>query len=138
MKRILSIDYGLARVGLAITDPLQITAQGLESFEIKKEKNSLLNKIKELFETYEIEEIVIGYPRHMSGEKSKMAEDIDLLIKKLNNLNIKMIKWDERLTTVNAYRTMRAMNVKQTKKKQYADRLAATYILEDYLKYKNK
>lgn len=136
MKRILSIDYGTVRTGFAITDSLQITAQGLESFEIKKEKNSLINKIKEIIANYDIEEIVMGYPRHMSGDKSKIAEEIDILIEKLSNLNIKVITWDERLTTVNAYKTMKDMNVKQTKKKEYADRLAATYILEDYLKYK--
>lgn len=136
MKRILSIDYGTVRTGFAITDALQITAQGLESFEIKKEKNSLINKIKEIMANYDIEEIVMGYPRHMSGDKSKIAEEIDILIEKLSNLNIKVITWDERLTTVNAYKTMKDMNVKQTKKKEYADRLAATYILEDYLKYK--
>jgi putative Holliday junction resolvase len=136
MGKILSIDYGRARVGLAITDSLKITAQGLDSLEIAGEYNILLNKIKELIEKEKIEEIVIGDPKHMNGDKSNLAEEIDYVIEKIKELNIPVIKWDERLTTVNAYKDMRSLGIKQTEKKKYADRLAATYILEDYLSSK--
>lgn len=133
MGKILSIDYGRARVGLAITDSLKITAQGLDSLEIQGDYNILIDKIKELVQKENIEEIVIGYPKHMNGDKSALSEEIDVVIKEIEELNIPVIKWDERLTTVNAYKDMRVLGIKQKEKKTYADRLAATYILEDYL-----
>ena len=136
MGKILSIDYGRARVGLAITDSLKITAQGLDTLEIKEDSNVLIEKIKDILEKENIEEIVIGYPRHMNGDKSVLADEIDNIIERIKELNITVIKWDERLTTVNAYKDMQRLGIKQTKKKEFADKLAATYILEDYLRSK--
>lgn len=136
MGKVLSIDYGKVRVGLAITDSLKITAQGLDSLEIFGDYNILLQKIKELIKQENVEEIVIGYPRHMNGDKSNIANEIDVIIEKIKELNIPVIKWDERLTTVNAYKDMRLLGIKQTEKKRYADKLAASYILEDYLNSK--
>lgn len=136
MGKILSIDYGRARVGLAITDSLKITAQGLDSLEIQGDYNILIEKIKELVQKENLEEIVIGYPKHMNGDKSVLSEEIDIVIDEIKKLNIPVIKWDERLTTVNAYKDMRTLGIKQKEKKTYADKLAATYILEDYLSSK--
>lgn len=136
MGKILSIDYGRARVGLAITDSLKITAQGLDTLEIQENIDILLEKIKDIVSKQNVEEIVIGYPRHMNGDKSVLTDEIDNIIKKIKELNIPVIKWDERLTTVNAYKDMQRMGIKQTKKKEFADKLAATYILEDYLRSK--
>lgn len=136
MGKILSIDYGTVRVGLALTDALQITAQGLETLEIHHDNNILLNKVKELIKKENITKIVIGYPRHMNGDKAKITDKIDNVIKEIIKLGVPVIKWDERLTTVNAYKDMRLLGIKQTKKKEYADKLAATYILEDYLNSK--
>lgn len=138
MGKILGIDYGRARVGLALTDALQITAQGLDSLETKGSQNVLIEKIKSIHSSSPLEEIVIGYPRHMNGDKSSMTDEIDILICKIEKLNIPVVKRDERLTTVGAYNVMKQMGVKQTKKKEYADRIAATHILEDYLIYKSK
>lgn len=136
MGKILSIDYGRARVGLAITDSLKITAQGLDSLEIQGDYNILMEKIKELVQKENLEEIVIGYPKHMNGDRSVLSEEIDIVIDEIKKLNIPVIKWDERLTTVNAYKDMRTLGIKQKEKKTYADKLAATYILEDYLSSK--
>ena len=136
MGKILSIDYGRARVGLAITDSLKITAQGLDTLEIQENIDILLGKIKDIVSKENVEEIVIGYPRHMNGDKSVLTDEIDNIIEKIKELNIPVIKWDERLTTVNAYKDMQRMGIKQTKKKEFADKLAATYILEDYLRSK--
>lgn len=136
MGKIIGIDYGRARVGLAITDSLKITAQGLDTLEIKEDPNVLIEKIKCILEKENIEEIVIGYPRHMNGDKSVLTDEIDNIIERIKELNISVIKWDERLTTVNAYKDMQRLGIKQTKKKEFADKLAATYILEDYLRSK--
>ena len=82
---------------------------------------------------YGFEEVVIGYPKNMNGTKSQKTEKVDSLIPQLEALGLKVHTWDERLTTVSAYQTMREMNISQKKKNTYADRLAATYILEGYL-----
>lgn len=135
MKRILGIDYGDVRVGLAISDPLGITAQGIDNLVINKSDKNFISGIRKLIKEYDIDTIVIGYPKNMDGTVSKKAEKIDELILLIEEkLNIEVKKWDERLTTVSAYKTMRDLNIKQNKKNVFADKLAATYILEGYLK----
>lgn len=134
MNRILGIDYGDVRVGLAISDELGITAQGLDTLVIKGSIKKLISHVIQLNEKYSINTIVIGYPKNMDGsnsDKTNKVDEIALLLKK--RLDINIVKWDERLTTVSAYRTMRELNISQKKKNVYADKLAATYILESYL-----
>ncbi len=133
MKRILGIDYGDVRVGLAISDPLGITAQGLETLVINGSDKKFISGIRKLKEEYDFEEVVIGYPKNMDGTKSQKTEKVDELIIKLEELGLKVHTWDERLTTVSAYKTMREMNISQKQKNRVADRFAATYILEGYL-----
>lgn len=134
MKRILGIDYGDVRVGLAISDPLGITAQGLDTLVINGSDKKFISGIRKLKEEYDFEEVVIGYPKNMDGTKSQKTEKVDELIPKLEELGLKVHTWDERLTTVSAYKTMREMNISQKKNKnRVADRFAATYILEGYL-----
>lgn len=134
MGKVLAIDYGVARVGLAITDALKITAQTMPTLEIHGDNSVFLNHIKDLLKKEKIDTIVIGYPKHMNGDVSDTAKKIDDLIPKIEELGIPVIKWDERLTTVMAYNTMKELGIKQKDKKTHADRLAAMYILEDYLK----
>lgn len=134
MGKVLAIDYGIARVGLAITDALKITAQTMPTLEIHGDNGVFLNHIKDLLKKEKIDTIVIGYPKHMNGDVSDTAKKIDDLIPKIEELGIPVIKWDERLTTVMAYNTMKELGIKQKDKKTHADRLAAMYILEDYLK----
>jgi len=138
MARILSIDYGEVRVGLAMSDITNTIATGLDTLVINKNKSILIDKVKELIQEYNIEKIVIGYPKNMNGTLSQKTEEVDKIIKKLKALNIKIVKWDERLTTVSAYMTMRDLGIKQTQKNKYADKLAATSILQDYLEYMRK
>jgi len=133
MKRILGIDYGDVRVGLAISDELGFTAQGLETLVINGSSKKFISGIRKLKEEYNFEEVVIGYPKNMDGTLSEKSKLIDTLIPLIENLGLKVNKWDERLTTVSAYRTMRDLNISQKKKNTYADKLAATYILEGYL-----
>lgn len=136
MNKILGIDYGTVRVGLAITDALGITSQSMDTLTINNDDNILIDKLDEIIQKEKVNEIVIGYPKHLNGDKSETAEKIDKIIEILESKNIKVIKWDERLTTVMAYKTMRDLNIKQKDKNKHADRLAAQYILEDYLKSK--
>lgn len=133
MKRILGIDYGDVRVGLAISDELGFTAQGLETLVINGSTKKFISGIRKLKEEYNFEEVVIGYPKNMDGTLSEKSKLIDTLIPQIEILGLKVNKWDERLTTVSAYRTMRDLNISQKKKNTYADKLAATYILEGYL-----
>lgn len=134
MKRILSIDYGDVRVGVAVSDPLGIIAQGLDTIVINGSDKNFFKAIRKLVIEYDIGTIVIGYPKNMDGTKSKKAEKIDSLLEPLKGIVSDIVIWDERLTTVSAYKTMRDLNISQKNKNKYADKLAATYILEGYLR----
>lgn len=133
MGKILGIDYGIARVGLAITDALKITAQPMDTLEIHGDSDLLIEKIKQIMCDTKLEAVVIGYPRHLNGDISETAKKIDDVIIKIEDLGLQVVKWDERLTTVMAHKTMRDLGIKQKDKKIHADRLAAIYILEDYI-----
>lgn len=134
MDKILAIDYGNVRVGLAVSDDLGITAQGLDTLVINNSNKKFLNEIEKIVKEKNIKKIVIGYPKNMNGTISEKAKLIDELIPKIEARTfIKVIRLDERLTTVLAYKTMRQLNISQKKKNDVADKLAATYILESYL-----
>ena len=133
MGKILGIDYGEARVGLASTDALKITAQPMDTLEIHGDSNILIEKIKDIMKNNKLEAVVIGYPKHLNGDISETAKKVDGIIEKIEKLGLKVVKWDERLTTVMAHKTMKDLGIKQKEKKVHADRLAAMYILEDYI-----
>jgi putative Holliday junction resolvase len=138
--RILGIDYGEARTGLAITDDLRITAQGLETVHSQGNDKIILKRIDELLNQYEVDTIVIGMPYNMNGTKSERAEITEKFIHKLkckyNKIKIDYI--DERLTTVAAHKTMNFLNINKNKKRNIVDTISAVYILETYLeKMKN-
>lgn len=139
MDRILAIDYGDVRVGLAISDELGITAQGLDTLIINNSIKKFLNEIENIVKNNNVGTIVIGYPKNMNGTSSQKTEIIDSLIPKIiSRVNVEVVKWDERLTTVGAYRTMRELNISQKDKNKFADKFAAIYILEGYMnKLKN-
>ena len=136
--RILGIDYGDSRVGLAITDGLGITAQGLETIEHQGNDKIILKRLDELMEKYEIDTIVVGMPYNMDGTKSFRAEITEKFIHKLkckyNKIKIDSI--DERLTTVSAHKTMNFLDVNKYKKKSIVDTISAVYILEMYMNKK--
>ena len=138
--RILGIDYGDARTGIAITDALNITAQGIETIHNNNSDKIILKRIDEILEEYEIDTIVIGKPINMDGTSSKRTEITEKFIHKLkckyNKLKIEII--DERLTTVAAHKTMNFLDVNKKKKRNIVDTISAVYILETYLnKIKN-
>lgn len=134
--RKLGIDYGDARVGLAITDELGITAQGLETVNHKGNDKLVLKRLEELFEQYKIDTIVIGLPINMDGTKTERVEITEKFIHKLKcKFNkVKIEKIDERLTTVAAHKTMNFLNINKYKKKDIVDTISAVYILETYMK----
>ncbi len=134
--RILGIDYGDSRVGVAITDALGITAQGLETISYNGNDKILLKRLDEIFEKYpDVETIVVGMPFNMNGTKTVRAEITEKFIHKLkckyNKMKIETV--DERLTTVAAHKTMNFLDVNKTKKKGIVDTISAVYILETYM-----
>lgn len=133
--RVLGIDYGDARVGIAITDPLGITAQGLETISYKGNDKILLKRLDEIMEQYEIETIVVGMPYNMDGTKTQRAEVTEKFLHKLkckyNKIKIETI--DERLTTVAAHKAMNFLDINKHKKRGIVDTISAVYILETYM-----
>lgn len=133
--RILGIDYGDARVGVAISDALGITAQGLETIHHKGNDKIVLKRLDEIMNEYEISTIVVGMPLNMDGTATIRAEVTEKFIHKLkckyNKLKIDTM--DERLTTVEAHRTMNDLNINKRNKRNLVDTISAVYILEMYM-----
>lgn len=133
MSRILAIDYGDVRVGLALTDPLNITAQGLETLVINGSDKEFISGIRKIISKSDVKKVVLGNPKNMDGTESLKSLKIKELVSQIEKLGVEVILWDERLTTVSAYKTMRELNISQKNKNKVADKLAAVYILEGYL-----
>ena len=133
--RMLGIDYGEARVGTAITDELNISVQGLETIQRNNSDKIVLKRLDEIFEKYEVDTIVVGMPLNMNGTMSERAKITEQFIHKLKcKYNKKKIETiDERLTTVEAHKTMNFLDVKKTRKRSIVDTISAVYILETYL-----
>ena len=134
--RIMGLDYGSKTVGVAMSDPLGITAQAVETIW-RKDENRLRKtcaRIEELISEYEVERIVLGLPKHMNndlGERAQKALAFGEMVKRRTGLEVVM--WDERLTTVEAERTLIENNVRRENRKQYIDKIAAVFILQGYL-----
>ena len=132
--RIMGIDYGDARIGVAVSDPLGLTAQGIETIQWKNSLDKPLERIKQLVDEYSVEKIVVGLPKNMDGSIGFRGEKTLEFIKMLESyVNVEIIKWDERLSTVAANRAMHEMEVKLSRKKKVVDQIAAAYILQGYL-----
>ena len=135
MSRILSIDYGDVRVGIAITDALNITAQGLETIHNNGSDKMILKRLDEILEQYEVDTIVIGKPINMNGTPSERTAITEKFIHKIKCKynKLKIVTVDERLTTVAAHKTMNFLDVGKNKKRNIVDTISAVYILETYL-----
>lgn len=138
--RKLGIDYGDARVGIAITDGLNITVQGLETIHHQGNDKVVLKRLEELVAEYEIDTFVIGMPINMNGTKTERVEVTEKFIHKLKCKfpKIAIETMDERLTTVAAHKTMNFLNVDKKKKRNIVDTISAVYILEMYMKKMEK
>lgn len=134
--RIMGLDYGTKTVGVAISDALGLTAQGIETIE-RKEENKLRRtcaRIEELIREYEVEKIVLGFPKHMNndvGERAEKSLEFKAMLERRTRLEV--IMWDERLTTVAAERTLIESKVRREDRKKYIDKIAAVFILQGYL-----
>ena len=139
--RIMGLDFGSKTVGVAVSDALLITAQGVEIIR-RKDENKLrqtLARIEELIEEYEVGEIVLGLPKHMNateGVRVELTEEFREKLERRTGLNVVM--WDERLTTVEANRTMIESKIRRENRGKYVDELAAIFILQGYLDYRSK
>ena len=136
--RILGLDYGSKTVGVAVSDPLGISAQGVEIIRRKSENKlrQTLARIDELIEQYQVELLVLGFPKHMNndiGDTAVKSLEFQEILKKRTGLDVVM--WDERLTTVEANRTLIEADVRRENRKLYVDQLAAVFILQGYLDY---
>ncbi|MBO4266622.1 MAG: Holliday junction resolvase RuvX [Lachnospiraceae bacterium] len=135
--RILGLDYGSKTVGVAISDPLLLTAQGVEI--IRRESENKLRKtcarIEEIIAQYgDVEKIVLGYPKNMNntiGDRARKSEEFAGMLERRTGLPV--LLWDERLTTVEAHRTMTETGVKGVDRSKYVDEIAAMLILQNYL-----
>lgn len=137
MARILAIDFGERRIGLAVSDPLGITAQGLPTIDAKKSKD-LFSHIQEIIKDKKVTKIVVGMPRNMDGSIGSKGEQVQKFIQKLaRKTGVEVTSWDERLTSVQSQKSMREMGIKQ-KQKEAVDRISATLILQSYLDSLNK
>ena len=130
------MDYGSKTIGVAVSDPMGLTAQGLEIIR-REEENKLrksLRRIEELVKEYQVEEIVLGFPKNMNNTIGERAEKSLQLKETLEHrLGLPVIMWDERLTTVEADRTLIEAGVRRENRKKYVDMIAAVFILQGYL-----
>ena len=140
--RIMGLDFGSKTVGVAISDELLLTAQGIEIIR-RKEENKLrqtLARIEELIVEYKVEEIVLGLPKNMNATEGIRVELTNEFKEQLERrTGLPVYTWDERLTTVAADKAMMEAGIRREKRKDYVDMIAATFILQGYLDYrKNK
>lgn len=134
--RIMGLDFGSKTVGVAVSDALLITAQGVEIIR-RKEENKLrqtLARIEELIVEYEVKEIVLGFPVNMNAEQGIRAELTQEFKEKLERrTGLLVYLWDERLTTVAADKAMIEAGIRREKRKEHVDKIAAVFILQGYL-----
>ena len=136
MERILGIDVGDKRIGVAVTDPLQITAQGVMTLK-RKTRDDDLEAFRDLIAKYEIKKVVAGLPLNMDGTRGIRVERTEAFAEELAKAfpDIPYHFWDERLTTVMAQKQLIAADVSRKKRKKVIDKMAAVAILEGYLQH---
>ncbi len=136
--RILGLDFGSKTVGVAVSDPLGLTAQGVEIIA-RKQENKLrqtLARIEELIAEYKVEKIVLGLPKNMNntlGDRAEKTMEFKETLERRTGLEVVM--WDERLSTVSANRVLMETGVRREHRKDYVDEIAAIFILQGYLDY---
>ena len=136
--RILGLDYGSKTVGVAVSDPLGFTAQGVEIIRRKSENKmrQTLARIEELIAQYQVEKIVLGLPKNMNntlGDRAEKSLELKETLERRTGLPVVM--WDERLTTVSANRVLMETGVRRENRKEHVDEIAAVFILQGYLDY---
>ena len=137
--RIMGLDYGSKTVGVAVSDALGLTAQGIEIVRRKSENKlrQTLARIEEIAKEYGVEKIVLGFPKHMNndiGERAEKSLEFKEMLERRTGLPVVM--WDERSTTVTAHNMMNDVNKRGKERKKVIDAVAAAVILQNYLDYK--
>ncbi len=139
--RIMGLDYGAKTMGVAISDALQITAQGIEIIRRERENKlrRTLARIEELLVAYDVEKIVLGLPKHMNGSEGERAQKSLALKETLERrTGLPVVMWDERLTTVSADKAMIEAGIRRENRKEYTDKIAAALILQGYLDFSGR
>lgn len=136
--RIMGLDYGSKTVGVAISDPLLLTAQGKEI--IRRDRTDKLRqtlaRIEELITENEVEKIVLGCPKNMNGTEGERVEKTKAFMEMIERrTGVEVVLWDERLTTVAADRYMMEAGIRRENRREYVDEIAAVFILQGYLDY---
>ncbi|HXY10883.1 MAG TPA: Holliday junction resolvase RuvX [Terriglobales bacterium] len=134
--RVLGLDVGTKTIGLAVSDPLGITAQGLETLR-RKNKRSDFEQLEKLIRDYQIGELVVGYPLGMSGAEGRQGERMRGFAEELGRrFGLPVHLWDERLTTAQANRVLREMEMSIERRRRHVDRMAAVLILQSWMDQK--
>ena len=140
--RILGLDFGQKTIGIAISDPFGWTAQGVEIIRRDKEEsiNKSVERIGQIIKEYNVEKIVLGYPKNMNNTIGERGEKTEAFKKKLEKTfsNIEIILWDERLSTIGAERSLLEADLSRKKRKTVIDKMAAVFILQGYLDCNSK
>ena len=136
--KIMAVDYGDVRTGLAVCDRTEFLASPIGTIE-ERNMQFLAMKVAHMAEQYEVGEIVVGLPLNMNGSKGPRAEKCEAFVRLLSNFTeLPVNMWDERSTTVSAHNILNETNVRGKKRKEVVDTVAATVILEAYLEYRRK
>lgn len=131
--RVVGLDVGKVRVGVAVSDELLLTAQGLETIKRKNLKEDL-RRLKELFTTLNAERVVVGLPKNMNGTLGPQAQEVLRFVDEMKRaIPLPITLWDERLTTVAAERALLQADLPRARRKRLKDKLAAVLILQNYL-----
>lgn len=133
MERVLGLDFGEKRIGVAISDPMGWTAQGIERIE-RTDHDSWMERLHHIVREYEVTSIVVGLPRNMDGtigERGRLCQDVAKQLE--GRFGLPVYLWDERLSTAAVERTLIAADLSRRKRKKVVDQLAASWILQGYL-----
>lgn len=133
MGKILALDYGRRRIGIALSDRLHLTAQPYATWEVK-EWGSFFQRLKLLIEQESVDQIVVGMPLTLRGEKGMMAKQIETFVHALTQVvSVPVVTWDERFTTQQAHRALHEMKKKPSRNKALVDTVSAVFLLQNYL-----
>ncbi len=136
--RLMGLDIGSHTIGVAISDELKVTAQGLKTIR-RKSMEEDLNEISNLISEFKIDKIVVGLPKNMDGTLGKQAKMVFQWIKNLKEkINLPVVTWDERLTTIEASKVLLQADLSRQKRKRVIDKISAILILQGYLNQEAK
>lgn len=133
MGRILGIDYGHVRMGLALTDPMKIIASAYKTLDVTSDVNTL-KELEEIIKEEDVEKILLGIPMGLSGKKTKKTIEVEEFAEKLKTLGKEIVYWDESFSSVQAHQVLHKMGKKTGNNKKKIDMIAAAIVLQDYLK----